>query len=123
MPNSSIERQRLVAKPRADDEVDDAGAELIADAPHLRQHGVGAADDDLAGRDAVGKLAPRGALPLRHRIGAVIARLPHALGDRPVLLDKADARRQSAHVGKRLLVAVGDMGTVNLASTDRRKVR
>jgi hypothetical protein len=54
--------QGPLAEPRADDEVENAGAELVADAPHLREHSVRAADDYLAERDAVGELTPRSAL-------------------------------------------------------------
>src|SRR6516162_10828257 len=94
---------------RADDKVENAGAELVTNAPYLREHGVRAADDDLAELDAVGELAPRRALPLRHSIGAVIARLPHACSDGLVLIDEADPRRQCAHIGKSRFIRVGDM--------------
>src|SRR5215469_13117393 len=94
---------------RAYNEVKNAGTELVADAPHLRQYGVRATDDHLAEFDPVGELAPRGALPLRHGIGAIIARLPHAFRDGLVLVDEADARRQRAHVGKSLVIRVGNM--------------
>src|SRR6516165_12625399 len=100
--------QGPLAELRADYEVENAGAELVTNAPHLREHGVRAADDDLAELDAVDELAPRRALPLRHGIGAVIARLPHAFSGL-VLIDEADPRRQCAHIGKSRFVRVGDM--------------
>jgi len=62
---------------RADDEVENASAELVVNAPHLRQYGLRAADDHLAECHAVGEIAPRRALPLGQGVGAVIARLPH----------------------------------------------
>src|SRR5262249_46648129 len=101
--------QGPLAELRADDEVENTGAELVADPLHLSKYRIRAADDDLAERDAVGELASRGALALRHGIRTVIARLPHAFRDRLVLLDKADPRRQCAHIGKSLVVGVGDM--------------
>jgi hypothetical protein len=39
------------------DEIEDAGVELVADAAHLREYSVRAANDDLAEPDAVGELA------------------------------------------------------------------
>src|ERR1700730_14677007 len=106
--------QGPLAELGADDEVEDAGAELVADAPYLLEHGVRAADDYLAERDAVGELAPRRALPLRHGIAAVIARLQYPFRYGLVLVDEADPRRQCADVGKSRFVRVGDMehGTV-----------
>src|SRR5499425_2685128 len=107
-PNSSMECK--VRSPScADDEVENAGAELIADALHLCEHGVRTADNHLAEGDAVGEIASRRALPLRHGIGAIIVRLPHTLCDRLVLVNEADPRWQCAHVGKSLFVRVGDM--------------
>ena len=45
------------AELRADDQVENAGAELIADALHLCEHGVWTADNHLAEGDAVGEVA------------------------------------------------------------------
>jgi hypothetical protein len=49
-PARTDRMQGPLAELRADDEVENAGAELVADAPHLREHGVRAADDHLAER-------------------------------------------------------------------------
>ena len=53
----------------------------------------GPPDNHLAEGDAVGEVASGRALPLRHGIGAVIVRWPHAFCDRLVLVNEADPRR------------------------------
>ena len=64
----------------------------VADMPHLGEHGLRAAADHLAEGDAVGELGAQRALPLRHGIRALIARLPRAFGDGLVLVDEAGPR-------------------------------
>jgi hypothetical protein len=63
------------AELRADDEVENAGAELIADALHLCEHGVRTADNHRAEGDAVGEIASRraAAAPWNRRRNSPIA--------------------------------------------------